>query len=67
MSKGKNLDGRALDAEDGEDVADAGVAEVGRPDGVLDALNDVLGGVEVLDAVGDGLGQADGALGAIAL
>ena len=67
MSQGKNLDGRALDTEDGEDVADAGVAEVGRSDGVLDALNDVLGGVEVLDAVGDGLGQADGALGAIAL
>ena len=56
-----------MNAEKRQNVTDAREAVAGGSNNLHDALDDALSGVRDEDAVGDGLGQADGTVSAVAL
>jgi len=58
---------RAMNAKESENITDAWEAVAGGSNHLHDTLDDALGRVGDEDAVGDGLGQADGAVSTVAL
>jgi len=55
------------DVKESKNIADAGEAQVGCSDGLLDAEDDSLGRVSLANAVNDGVQQTESTVSAIAL